>query len=148
MLSKEIGPLEQAPAYLIYRLSRLLRHNLRKILVSNGLDISPEQYFILYKLYLKDGVSQADLADSAFGDFPNMTRILDGLEKKKLIRRQKDPKDRRKYLIRLTDKGTSNMENLKQPILKEREKLFGSFSESEFGVLLSALNQLQTILED
>ena len=147
MKSQEMGALEDAPAYIIYRLSRLLRHNLRKILTTNGLDISPEQYFILYKLFLKDGVSQADLADAAFGDFPNMTRILDGLEKKKLIRRQKDPKDRRRYLIRLTEKGTLSMENLKQPILKEREKLFGTFGEDEMETLLSSLNRLQAVLD-
>ena len=115
--------------------------------MAEGLDITPEQYFILYKLFIKDGVPQVQLADSAFGDFPNMTRILDGLEKKKLIRRQKDPKDRRKYLILLTEKGRSSMNELKKPILNERERLFGEFSQVELAAFLNALNRLQNVLE-
>lgn len=142
-----LGPLDNAPAYRIYRLSRLLRHNLRRVLGSAGLDVSPEQYFMLYKLYQKDGVPQAQLADPAFGDYPNMTRMIDGLEKKGLVVRENDPSDRRRYMIMLTDAGRSQMKALEPIVLKERENIHSAFSESDIEVFMDYLARFQRLLE-
>lgn len=145
--SNELGPLENAPAYRVYRLSRLLRHNLRRILGEAGLDVSPEQYFMLYKLYQKDGVPQAQLADPAFGDYPNMTRMIDGLEKKGLVLRNNDPKDRRRYLIMLTDKGKLQMAALQPIVAREREQINTAFSNEEIMTLMEYLGRFQRLLE-
>jgi DNA-binding MarR family transcriptional regulator len=56
-------------------------------------------------LWQKDGQYQTELADDLFGDNPNITRILDGMEKKGFITRRSDPKDRRKYKIFITQQG-------------------------------------------
>ena len=143
---QELGSLEEAPAFLIYRLSRLLRHDLRKMLLAEGLDISPEQYFVLYRLYQKDGVPQSHLADSVLGDFPNMTRIIDGLEKKGLVKRTPDPNDRRKYMILLTDTGRMGMDGMKPAILQKRLSIFSAFADHEMETLLRLIHRIQSAL--
>ena len=48
-----LGPLEEATAYQIYRLARLMRQNLQKALKAGGLDVTAEQYFLLYRFAAK-----------------------------------------------------------------------------------------------
>lgn len=141
-----LGPLEEAPAYLIYRLSRLLRQSLKKALSAGGLDVTSEQYFLLYRLFQKDGVAQSQLADSVIGDYPNITRHIDSLEKKGLVERMQDRADRRKYLINLTSKGREHME-LAVPIIQEqRAILFGDFDDELVDSFRKMITQIQSKL--
>lgn len=142
-----LGPLDNAPAYRVYRLSRLLRHNLRRILGTAGLDVSPEQYFMLYKLHQKDGVPQAQLADPSFGDYPNMTRMIDGLEKKGLVERKNDPEDRRRYMIMLTEKARTQMRALEPAIVEERALIHTAFNEDEINQMMEFLARFQRLIE-
>ena len=91
--------------YLIYRIARLLRYKFQQDMQAVGLDMTQEQYFILFKLWQKDGLYQVELADGLLGDAPNITRILDVMQKKNMIVRRPDPKDRRKFRIFLAEKG-------------------------------------------
>lgn len=138
-----LGPLENAIAFKIYRASRLLRMGLLKGLEAYGLGITPEQYFMLYRLLQKDGVPQVDLADNTIGDYPNVTRMIDGLEKKGLVERTIDPVDRRKYLIRLTDIGRARMDQVVPFILQERERLFSDFTDED----LETINRFFSVME-
>ncbi|MEM6784260.1 MAG: MarR family transcriptional regulator [Bacteroidota bacterium] len=141
-----LGPLNQAPAYLIYRLSRLLRLNLRQVLDAQETDVTPEQYFLLYRLYERDGRAQNELADRALGDYPNMTRMVDGLERKALVERRDDPDDRRRSLVWLTPKGQATMRSLEPAIERERGRLFGDIDAAALQAALHVLADLQTRL--
>jgi DNA-binding MarR family transcriptional regulator len=66
------------------------------------IDITIEQWSVLYHLWKEDGVSQQDLCDSTFRDKPSITRLVDNLEKLKLVKRTPSKNDRRKNLIYLT----------------------------------------------
>jgi len=83
--------LDQIVNYLVYRSARILRYKFQKDMQAVGLDMTQEQYFILFKLWRKDGQYQAELADDFLGDSPNITRILDGMERKKMVERRGDP---------------------------------------------------------
>ena len=91
--------------YLIYRIARLLRFKFHQDMKAVDLDMTQEQYFLLFKLWQKDGQYQAELADGFLGDTPNITRIIDVMEKKNYIKRKPDPNDRRKYRIFVADNG-------------------------------------------
>jgi len=97
--------LENIVNYQIYRSARILRMKFKRDMEKAGLDITQEQYFILFKLWRKDGQYQAELADDLFNDMPNITRILDKLVRKGLVTRKTDDTDRRKFRIYLTDSG-------------------------------------------
>jgi DNA-binding MarR family transcriptional regulator len=91
--------------HLIYRTARLLRLKFQRDMQAVGLEMTQEQYFILFKLWQKDGLYQAELADGLLGDAPNITRILDVMEKKMMISRRPDAEDRRRYRIFIAEKG-------------------------------------------
>lgn len=88
---------------LIYHTSLILSRNFQKNL--DPFDITIEQWGVLNILYLEDGKTLKELAEKSYKDHTNITRIVDKLEKKDLIRRSSHPEDRRSYLIYVTAKG-------------------------------------------
>ncbi len=70
-----------------------------------GLNLTIEQWSVLYHLWKQDGISQQDLCKATFRDKPSMTRLVDNLEKAGLVKRVASKEDRRKNLIKLTEKS-------------------------------------------
>ncbi len=81
--------------------NRALLNNFRR----NNVALTKEQWTILGVLWQDDGCSQQTLADRTHKDKPGITRLIDNLEKEKLVERRPDTKDRRLNLIFLTPKG-------------------------------------------
>jgi len=99
------GSLNEIINYLIYRNARLLRNKFQRDMRAAGLDMTQEQYFLLFKLWARNGQYQAELSDDFLCDAPNITRILDGMERRRMIKRGSDPSDRRKSRIFLAREG-------------------------------------------
>lgn len=68
-------------------------------------DITPEQFTVLVRLSEEDGIHQKELASRTARDQPTLTRILDLLERKGMIRKETDPSDRRAFLLFVTKEG-------------------------------------------
>ena len=130
--------------YLIYRIARLMRYKFQHDMQAVGLDMTQEQYFILFKLWQKDGQFQAELTDGLLADAPNITRILDVMQKKKLITRQIDPTDRRKYRIFVADQGRviEKLYNIHAP--KSRIADYKNLEDDD----LAELRRILKIIED
>jgi MarR family transcriptional regulator for hemolysin len=76
------------------------------------LDITPEQWVVLCRLSDKDGINQKQLSLLTEKDQPTLTRILDCLEKKQLIRRDANAQDRRSFLVSITIEGRKLQQEL------------------------------------
>ena len=74
-------------------------------LQENGINITPEQFLVLDILWEKQSLSQQNIADIIQKDKNSVTKIIDSLEKKQLVRRVVDTKDRRINKIELTDEA-------------------------------------------
>jgi DNA-binding MarR family transcriptional regulator len=68
-------------------------------------DITAAQYVILVKLASGETDSASTLCKGVSYDPGAMTRMIDRLERKGLVRRVRSPDDRRKVLLELTDEG-------------------------------------------
>lgn len=68
-------------------------------------DITAAQYVVLVKLASGETDSASTLCKGISYDPGAMTRMVDRLERKGLVRRVRSPSDRRKILIELTDEG-------------------------------------------
>ncbi len=87
--------------------ARRLQKNFRQA----GLEITIEQWSVLYHLWKEDCLSQQELCNRTFRDKPSITRLIDNLEKQKMVRRMSSKTDRRINLVCLTDaaKGIQDM---------------------------------------
>jgi DNA-binding MarR family transcriptional regulator len=110
--------LEKALPFLIHACYQQLRSLTYKEFLGQGLELTPEQWVVLVRLWEKDGQSQSALSESTLRDRPTMSRILDTMEKSGLVERCVDPDDARSRLVRLTRTGKALQPKL-VPIAKK-----------------------------
>jgi DNA-binding MarR family transcriptional regulator len=82
--------------------STAIARRLQKKFNNAGLNITIEQWSVLYHLWKEDGRSQQQLCNATFRDKPSITRLVDNLEKLNLVKRVASENDRRINLIYLT----------------------------------------------
>lgn len=109
---------EDIPLHWVNRLSFLTRRELGQKFASAGHKISAEEWAVLLMLWQEDGRLPSAIAELTFRDRTTVTRLLDGMEKKEMIRRQADPRDRRKMRVFLTETGRA-LEAILKPIAQE-----------------------------
>lgn len=74
-----------------------------RTIAAAGLTIS--QFGVLEALYHLGPLCQKDLAKKILKSTGNITMVIDNLEKRSLVLRERDPQDRRYYSVKLTDGG-------------------------------------------
>jgi DNA-binding MarR family transcriptional regulator len=92
-------------SFIMGKASIAIARRLQKKYNMAGLNLTIEQWSVLYSLWKKEGVSQQDLCKSTFRDKPSITRLVDNLEKLKLVKRVPSEEDRRINKIYLTPAG-------------------------------------------
>ena len=110
---------EESFGNMVYKARVLMRLKLQKKL--KDYDVTAEQWNVLNHIYSKEGFNQKELAERCLKDRAALTRILDLLEKKELIKRESSPIDRREYLVYLTEKGKSTYNEI-LPVINENKK--------------------------
>jgi len=82
-------------------------HALRKAFTRRAatLGVTGAQWKVLFKLSLKPGIRQVELADMLDIEPITLTRILDRLQEAGLIERSSDPADRRAWRLHVTAKA-------------------------------------------
>jgi len=83
--------------------STAIARRLQKHFRQASLEITIEQWSILYHLLLEDCLSQQELCNRTFRYKPSITRLIDNLEKQKLVKRLASKTDRRINLVCLTE---------------------------------------------
>ena len=100
-------PHESAKALKTYvklmRAAESLTARVHKHLTPVGLTVS--QFGVLESLYHLGPLSQRDLGRKILRSSGNITLVVDNLEKRGLVKRERDRTDRRFFIIHLTDKG-------------------------------------------
>lgn len=72
-------------------------------LADAGLTIS--QFGVMEALYHLGPLNQAEISRKILKSTGNITMVLDNLEKRGFVKRERDPEDRRYYSVRLTPEG-------------------------------------------
>ena len=85
--------------------STAVARRLQKNFRNAGLDITIEQWTVLYHLWKEDGLSQQELCNRTYRDKPSITRLIDNLERQKLLKRASHKNDKRINLVCLTEAG-------------------------------------------
>jgi DNA-binding MarR family transcriptional regulator len=92
-------------SFITGKASTAIARRLQKKFNTAGLNITIEQWSVLYHLWKEHGLSQQQLCLATFRDKPSITRLVDNLEKLNLVKRVPSETDRRINLIYLTKQG-------------------------------------------
>jgi DNA-binding MarR family transcriptional regulator len=91
-------------------------------------------------------VSPAQVAAEIGTDTAGMTRLLDRLERKGLVRRTRHPDDRRSVVIEVTEQGRALVPKLPPIFGRVSRQLFQGFSPAELEQLIGLLQRVRTNL--
>lgn len=141
-MTDNLFSLDDSVAYAIARTGKAIKFELRRYFREAGIDITSEQYALLCRLWEREGRSQKELAECSFKDTANITRMIDVLEGKGIVYRERDPKDRRTYRIFLTQRGKALREAVTPIVLAQGERAYSCLTEQEQKTLLDMLNRL------
>ncbi len=89
-------------SFITGKASTAIARRLQKNFKQANVDVTIEQWSVLYHLWKEDGLSQQQLCDATFRDKPSITRLVDNLEKLQLVKRVASKDDRRINMIYLT----------------------------------------------
>lgn len=100
----------------LLRTADLVRRLLGRVL--EPYEITPQQYNVLRILRGagEQGLPTLEIGERMIEQAPGVTRLLDRLEAKALVRRERCPQDRRQVLCWLTPAGLELVEQLDDPI--------------------------------
>jgi len=113
------------------KISTAINRTFLRAFALQGVDITTEQWSVLACLWDKDKVTQQMLCDLTSKDKPSMTRLIDNLEKRKLVVRVPDSKDRRINLIHLTEAGLKLQSKTTEIVQKIADKTLRNITEEE-----------------
>ena len=126
-------------AYLdLLRTTELLSRPLAEVL--KPADLSSTQYNVLRILRgSADGLPCGEIANRMITRDPDITRLLDRLEKRALIARFRDPEDRRLVLARITPEGLDVLASLDDPVRQAHRKQLGHLGRKRLDALAELL---------
>ncbi|HEY3973456.1 MAG TPA: MarR family transcriptional regulator [Candidatus Sulfotelmatobacter sp.] len=120
------------------RTTDMLSRGLVQVLKGGG-DLSPTQYNVLRILRgTPEGLPCGEIACRMITRDPDVTRLLDRLEKRGLISRCRENVDRRMVMARITPEGLKLLASLDPPVVEAHRRQLGHLSKEQ----LRALSEL------
>jgi len=98
-------------SFITGKASIAIARRLQKKFNAAGVNITIEQWSVLYHLWKQEGISQQELCNATFRDKPSITRLVDNLEKLNLVKRVASESDRRINMIYLTKQAQKLQED-------------------------------------
>lgn len=89
-------------SFITGKASTAIARRLQRKFNGAGVNLTIEQWSVLYHLWKNDDISQQELCNATFRDKPSITRLVDNLEKLALVKRVPDARDRRINKVFLT----------------------------------------------
>ena len=131
----------------VLRTADVIRRRVGDVVEPHG--ITPQQYNVLRILRGAGaaGLPTLDIADRMVEQAPGITRMIDRLEAKMLVARERGCDDRRQVLCRITDKGLELLAVLETPLREAHQAVRESVSESDIEMLLGILGRLRSLPE-
>ena len=142
----------QAPRINRDGMGGLLGFNLRMVYITVSrhfsaamakFDLTQKQTGVLWLIGSNGGISQITLARELRMDRASMMAIVDRLESRQLLTRQRSKRDGRRQELHLTQKGERLLAQTKAAIAEHESWMTERFTPDELETLLNSLRRLQ-----
>ena len=105
-------------------------------------DIPPSYGDILYAIKQRGVVSQKEICELSYRDKSTVSLILNAIEEKGYIVKEKDKTDSRALRIKLTRKAEQKSDDMMAISAELQQKLFNGMSEEEKQIFFMLLNKI------
>jgi DNA-binding MarR family transcriptional regulator len=109
--------------------------------------VTPQQYNVLRILRGAggSGLPTLDIADRMIEQAPGITRMIDRLEAKKLVSRERGAGDRRQVVCRITREGLDLLAKMDAPVAELGASAVGQASEDDLATLIAILDRVRAV---
>ncbi|MYM33621.1 MarR family transcriptional regulator [Duganella sp. FT50W] len=104
------------------------------------------QFDIIATLGNTPGMSYKELGDKTLITKGTLTGVIERLEQKGLVERQRSDCDKRSFFVRLTKAGEQTFCTAFPAVVAQSGKVFKDYSEDDFARLESALSALKQVI--
>ena|ERR1700739_1862023 len=144
--ARQVGSPEEAAFLDLLRTADMLTRSAIGVLKAENL--SSTQYNVLRILRgAPEGLPCGEIAGRLITRDPDITRLLDRMEKRGLISRARESRDRRMVRARLTPEGRKLVDRLDEPVQKMHRKLLGHLGKERLRALAELLAAARTKVE-
>ncbi|CAL9363437.1 MarR family winged helix-turn-helix transcriptional regulator [Streptomyces collinus] len=121
MLDTQVTKAPPSLLYMVKQVELVVRSHLDELVRPSG--ITALQYTALTVLERHDGLSAAQLARDSFVTAQSIADLVRSLEGRGLVRRERNPRNRRELLILLTDSGRELLAGHAGPVRELEERM-------------------------
>ncbi|HSA52940.1 MAG TPA: MarR family transcriptional regulator [Yinghuangia sp.] len=135
-------PMGSRTGYRLVKVGELLLSLAEETLGRLGL--KAKHVHVMETLLAYDGLSQQDVSRT-LGIDPNvLVGVIDELEDRGFAERRRNPEDRRRHLVHVTDAGREAVEASRRLLGEAEDAFFGVLADEETAVLRTASDKLLT----
>jgi DNA-binding MarR family transcriptional regulator len=135
----DLGALNGHLGYFIRRLQIWVFQDFIRTL--SPIEISPAQFSVLSVINANEGLSQAELGNTLAIERARLVRLLNRLQKRRLIERLPSTADGRRHALRLTPTGQTTLKQAMALADKHEAGLLAKLGEARYGALMDALRK-------
>src|SRR5213593_1631262 len=139
------SPSEEAVVALV-RTADLLRRALTDVVEPQGITLQQYNVLRILRGAGAEGLPTLEIAGRMIEQAPGVTRLIDRLENKKLVDRQRRTDDRRCVYCRITVAGLTLLACLDEPVRTAADQAFHVVNKLELAQLVTSLDRLRESL--
>lgn len=129
-------------------IARKVHQHVESVFRKENLGITPEQFSLLTILWYNEGISIKELADRSQRDKTTISRVVNNMIKRDLIRRLDNMDDKRAKRIFLTDHGRNLQDQLVMLSGEIYVQTLGNLSNEELDQTLAVFQKIEKNLSD
>jgi DNA-binding MarR family transcriptional regulator len=124
----------------LLRTADQVKRDLASVVEPHGLTLQQFNVLRILRGAGPAGLPTLEIAERMVEQAPGITRLLDRLEKKALVGRERCPHDRRQVLVAITPGGLRLLANLDTPVAEADDSLLAGLGERRIATLIRLLD--------
>lgn len=130
----------------LMRTAHLIQRNYSRIVEPYGLTIQQYNVLRILRGAGEPGLPTLEIGERMIEQTPGITRLLDRLEAKAMVKRERSSNDRRQVFCWIAPAGLALLAKIDDPIEHGGEEAFAGLKEDEIRALIGQLERLRQTL--
>ena len=127
----------------LMRTADVVKRSLARVVEPHGITLQQYNVLRILRGAGPDGLPTLEIGGRMIEQAPGVTRLLDRLEGKGLVRRQRCPSDRRQVLCWITPAGAGLLQAMEQTVEEAGRRALGALGRDELDSLVRALDAIR-----
>lgn len=127
----------------LFRTTDILKRHLSQMMEEHGLTLQQYNVLRILRGAGEKGLPTLTIAERMVERTPGITRLIDRLEKKGYVGRERPPGDRRRVICRITSTGLELLLELDDPIGEYDDRSLAMLTKEEQATLIQLLDRIR-----